>query len=161
MRRALGLARRAEEQGEVPVGAVLVVDGELLAEGWNRSVADHDPSAHAEMMALRAAAKRCTNHRLPGTTLFVTLEPCVMCAGAIVQARVHRVVFGAHDPKAGAAGSVYDILVGRRLNHHPICDGGLLAEESADLLQAFFRRRRAGCGCDDRTAATRPTGNGR
>lgn len=139
---ALELAREGERAGEVPVGAVLVKDTTVLGHGWNRPVATHDPSAHAEIVALRAGAQRLGNYRLPGTTLYVTLEPCVMCAGAIVHARVKRVVFGAHDPKAGAAGSVFDVLGSGRLNHRPVCVGGILGLQSKELITAFFQARR-------------------
>lgn len=142
MRRALTLARHAGEQGEVPVGAVLVSDGALLGEGWNQPIAGHDPSAHAEMLALRAAARTLGNYRLPGTTLYVTLEPCVMCAGAIVHARVERLVFGARDPKAGAVDSVYDVIARPRLNHVVAWSGGVLEEECGGVLREFFRARR-------------------
>lgn len=142
MRHALTLAQRAWDEGEVPVGAVLVRDGDVLGEGWNRPVAAHDPTAHAEVNALREAGERCRNYRLPGTTLYVTLEPCIMCAGAIIHARVARVVFAANDPKTGAAGSVYDVLSVPRLNHTVACEGGVLAQDSAALLQGFFRARR-------------------
>jgi tRNA(adenine34) deaminase len=142
MRFALQLAREGQRTGEVPVGAVLVKDGCLLAKGWNRPVARHDPSAHAEIVALRAAARRLRNYRLPGTTLYVTLEPCTMCAGAILQARVGRVVFGAYDPNAGAAGSVFEVLVSDKLNHQPLCLGGILASQASSLLKAFFQARR-------------------
>lgn len=143
MRHALALARRAEAEGEVPVGAVLVRDGEPIGEGWNRPIGEHDPSAHAEIMALRAAGKVVGNYRLPDSTLYVTLEPCPMCAGAIVHARVARVVFGASDPRTGAAGSVFDLLPSdARFNHRTACDGGLLADEAGELLRAFFRARR-------------------
>ncbi|BAN69294.1 tRNA adenosine(34) deaminase TadA [endosymbiont of unidentified scaly snail isolate Monju] len=143
MRHALALARRAEAEGEVPVGAVLVRDGEPIGEGWNRPIGEHDPSAHAEIMALRAAGKAVGNYRLPDSTLYVTLEPCPMCAGAIVHARVARVVFGASDPRTGAAGSVFDMLPSdARFNHRTACDGGLLADEAGELLRAFFRARR-------------------
>lgn len=144
MRRALVLAEHAREAGEVPVGAVAVAGGEALGEGWNRPVISHDPSAHAEIAALREAGRRRANYRLPGVTLYVTLEPCVMCAGAIIQARLERVVFGAADPKAGAAGSVYDVLTVARLNHRLTCQGGVLAQECATLLRSFFRDRRGG-----------------
>jgi tRNA(adenine34) deaminase len=143
MRHALALARRAETEGEVPVGAVLVYGDEPIGDGWNCPISAHDPTAHAEIVALRAAAQRLGNYRLPGTTLYVTLEPCVMCAGAIIHARVARVVFGASDPKGGAAGSVFDVLGTDRLNHRVEVQGGLLAEESAALLQDFFAARRA------------------
>ncbi|MCU0936837.1 MAG: tRNA adenosine(34) deaminase TadA [Gammaproteobacteria bacterium] len=142
MRRALELAGRAEAAGEVPVGAVLVQDGEVVGEGWNRPIGAHDPTAHAEIEALRDAARRLANYRLPGTILYVTLEPCVMCAGAILHARVARVVFGARDPKGGAAGSVFDLLGTDRLNHRVEVTAGVLAEESARRLQAFFQSRR-------------------
>ena len=145
MRRALELAQRAEEAGEVPVGAVLVRDGQPVGEGWNRPIGSHDPSAHAEIMALRDAGLRLGNYRLPGTTLYCTLEPCVMCAGAIVHARVGRVVYGASDPKGGACGSVFELLPSdERFNHRTLSEGGLLAEECGELLRAFFRRRRGG-----------------
>lgn len=142
MRHALALAARAAEQGEVPVGAVLVKDGALLAEGYNRPIIDHDPSGHAEMIALRRAAQVLGNYRLPGSTLYVTLEPCVMCAGAITHARVQRLVFGAPDPKAGAVNAVYDIISNPRLNHCVLWIGGVLAEECGQLLRDFFRARR-------------------
>lgn len=139
---ALALARRAEAAGEVPVGALLVMGEEVLGEGWNQPVASHDPTAHAEVVALRAAALRATNYRLPGSTLYVTLEPCPMCAGAIVHARVARVVYGARDPRAGAAGSVLNVLEHPVLNHRAIVLGGVEAETSAMLLTDFFRARR-------------------
>ena len=143
MRRALALARRAEQQGEVPVGAVLVEGDEILGEGWNRPIGDHDASAHAEIQALRDAGRRKQNYRLTGTTLYVTLEPCPMCAGAIVHARVERVVFAARDPRSGAAGSMFELLPSdERFNHYTACTGGLLAEQSAAMLRAFFRARR-------------------
>ncbi|MGE0861719.1 MAG: tRNA adenosine(34) deaminase TadA [Gammaproteobacteria bacterium] len=139
---ALALARRAEAAGEVPVGAVLVRGDEVLGEGWNQPVASSDPTAHAEVVALRAASARLANYRLPGTTLYVTLEPCPMCAGAIVHARVARVVYGARDPRAGAAGSVLNVLEHPVLNHRAIVQGGVEAETSAMLLTEFFRARR-------------------
>lgn len=142
MQRALELARQAEAQGEVPVGAVLVLNDEIIAEGWNQPISSHDPSAHAEMVVLRAAGEKIENYRLCDTTLYVTLEPCVMCAGAIVHARVGRVVFGAEDPKAGAAGSVFQILNSDRLNHQCEITSGILKDECAELLQEFFRKRR-------------------
>ncbi|MGH8480575.1 MAG: tRNA adenosine(34) deaminase TadA [Gammaproteobacteria bacterium] len=142
MRHALKLAHRARDAGEVPVGAVLVRDGEALGEGWNCPIAKRDPSAHAEVMALRAAASRAGNYRLPGATLYVTLEPCVMCAGAILHARLARVVFGALDPKSGAAGSVYAVLGTGRLNHRVEVEGGCLGEACRELLQLFFQERR-------------------
>jgi tRNA(adenine34) deaminase len=142
MRRALELARHAETLGEVPVGAVVVHDAEIIGEGWNQPITSNDPTAHAEIMALRAAAQRARNYRLTDTTLYVTLEPCAMCAGAIVHARIGRVVFGAPDPKAGAGGSVFNLLANERLNHRASVQGGVLAEESARLLQGFFQGRR-------------------
>ncbi|WP_428603886.1 tRNA adenosine(34) deaminase TadA [Sedimenticola sp.] len=143
MRHAITLARRAEAEGEVPVGAVLVANGKVVGEGWNRPIISHDPTAHAEIMALRDAGQRLQNYRLPGTTLYVTLEPCPMCAGAIVHSRVNRVVFGATDPKGGAAGTVFRLLPSdQRFNHYVQAQGGLLAEECAELLRTFFRSRR-------------------
>jgi tRNA(adenine34) deaminase len=142
MRRALELATLAAREGEVPVGAVLVKEGQLIAEGRNRPIANHDPTAHAEIQLLRAAGKALNNYRLAGTTLYVTLEPCPMCAGAIVHARVQRVVFAATDPRTGAAGSIYNILQSNELNHRCEVEGGVLAEESAILLRGFFRSRR-------------------
>ncbi|MBS0556743.1 MAG: tRNA adenosine(34) deaminase TadA [Proteobacteria bacterium] len=143
MRRALELARHAADaHAEVPVGAVLVRAGEIVGEGWNHSIGRNDPSAHAEILALRDAGQRLGNYRFPGSTLYVTLEPCVMCAGAIVHARVERVVFAATDPKTGAAGSVFDTLVSDRHNHAVHVQGGLLATESGDLLRDFFAARR-------------------
>ncbi|MBI2994186.1 MAG: tRNA adenosine(34) deaminase TadA [Gammaproteobacteria bacterium] len=142
MSRALDLARRAEAAAEVPVGAVVVLDGACIGEGWNHPISACDPSAHAEMLALRTAAAQFGNYRLPRTTLYVTLEPCVMCAGAIIQARIARVVFGARDPKAGAAGSVFDVLNGGRLNHRVELTGGVMEAECAAILQTFFQARR-------------------
>jgi len=143
MRRALLLAQRAEEQGEVPVGALIVADGMVIGEGWNQPIRSHDPTAHAEVVALRAAAAALENYRLPGTTLYVTLEPCPMCAGAIVHARIDRVVFATTDPRSGAAGSTFDLLPSdERFNHYTRCEGGVLAEESAAMLRRFFRARR-------------------
>jgi tRNA(adenine34) deaminase len=142
MRHALALARYAEEEGEVPVGAVLVQNGEMIGEGWNCPIAANDPTAHAEIQAIRAASHSLNNYRLVGTTLYVTLEPCAMCAGAIIQARVRRVVFGAFDPKGGAAGSVLNVLPGDRLNHKVESQGGVLAESCGMIISAFFRARR-------------------
>lgn len=142
MRRALALADHAAEAGEVPVGAVLVRDGEELGAGWNAPLGSNDPTAHAEIMALRAAAASAGNYRLPRSTLYATMEPCPMCAGAIVQARVARVVYGAPDERWGAVQSVFEILGSRRLNHHVDCEGGLLAEESVRRLKKFFEPRR-------------------
>jgi tRNA(adenine34) deaminase len=142
MQHALGLAQRAGSAGEVPVGAVLVRAGEVIGEGWNQPISLHDPSAHAEMIALRAAGRSLGNYRLNDSTLYVTLEPCVMCAGAIIHARIGRVVFGAWDPKAGAVSSVYDVLTVPRLNHRLQCEGGVLEQECSALLREFFRARR-------------------
>jgi len=143
MQRALELARHArDEHEEVPVGAVLVLDGAIVGEGWNRNITTHDPTAHAEIAALRDAGHRVGNHRLPGSTLYVTLEPCVMCAGAIVHARVSRVVYGAADPKTGAAGSVFDTLASPLHNHLVRVAGGLCADEAGSMLRHFFRARR-------------------
>ena len=143
MRLALREAARAGRAGEVPVGAVLVgPGGEVIARGLNRPVAAHDPSAHAEVVTLRRAARRVGNYRLPGTTLYVTVEPCAMCAGALVQARVARVVFGASDPKAGAARTLFRILDDPRLNHRAEVIGGVLEAECRDMIREFFRARR-------------------
>lgn len=142
MRRALELAARAGKEGEVPVGAVLVLDGRIAGEGRNRMVESADPTAHAEMEALRAACNGAGNYRLPGGELFITLEPCAMCAGAIVLARLSRVVFAAHDPRSGAAGSVFNVLENAALNHRCEVQSGLLEQESAELLRSFFRARR-------------------
>ncbi len=143
MQRALDVAEDAEAAGEVPVGAVIVdAQGELLAEGANRVITDADPTAHAEIVALRRAATRLGNYRLPGSTLYVTLEPCAMCAGALVHARVERVVFAARDPRAGASGSVFDILDHPMLNHRCRVDEGVLGDIAADRLRGFFRARR-------------------
>jgi tRNA(adenine34) deaminase len=142
MRRALALADRAAEEGEVPVGAVVVRGDELLGEGWNRVIGESDPSAHAEIRALRAAAAREGNYRLPGTTLYVTLEPCTMCAGALVHARVRRLVFAALEPKAGVICSNGAVLDDAFLNHRVEWRGQVLEDESARRLQDFFRARR-------------------
>jgi tRNA(adenine34) deaminase len=143
MQRALELAVHARDaDGEVPVGAVLVVGDGIVGEGWNRNITLDDPSAHAEIGALRDAGQRLGNHRFPSATLYVTLEPCAMCAMALVHARVGRVVYGATDPKTGAAGSVFDTLTSARHNHRIEVQGGLLADESATLLRDFFRSRR-------------------
>ena len=148
MRQALAQAKAGGRAGEVPVGAVLVKDGELLAAAFNRPIAAHDPTAHAEIGALRAAGTRLGNYRLPGTTLYVTIEPCAMCAGAMVLARIDRLVYGATDPKAGAVGSLMDLSQDPRLNHRFPVERGVLAEEAGELLRAFFRARRGGNGGD-------------
>jgi len=142
MRRAMDLAREAGERGEVPVGAVIVRGESILSEGHNRTVAEADPTTHAELVAIRDAASKIRDWRLVDCTLYVTLEPCAMCAGAIVLARIPRVVFGAADPKAGMAGSLENLLQDARLNHRCEVTGGVLAAESAALLRAFFRERR-------------------
>ena len=142
MRHALELAERAESVGEVPVGAVVVKDGELLGEGWNGVISLNDPSAHAEIRALQQAGLRLQNYRLPGCVLYVTLEPCCMCAGAIIHARCDRVVFGASDPKTGAAGSVFNVLLDARHNQIPEVTGACLDAACSQMLKDFFRRRR-------------------
>ena len=142
MRRALELAARAEEEGEVPVGAVLVRDGEIIGEGWNRNIGDANPSAHAEIVAMRAAGKAVKNYRLPDSTLYVTLEPCAMCVGAMIHARIARLVFAASDPKTGAMGGAYDLQSVHAHNHVIEVTGGVLGEEAADQLRSFFRKRR-------------------
>jgi tRNA(adenine34) deaminase len=142
MRQALMYADRTAALGEVPVGAVLVCENRLLAGSGNIPISSNDPTAHAEILVLRAAAKKAGNYRLPGTTLYVTLEPCVMCMGAIIHARIQRLVFGAHDPKTGAAASVYQIGSDRLLNHSLQITGGVLADNSANMLKDFFAARR-------------------
>lgn len=143
MRRALQLAAHARDaENEVPVGAVLVQESEIVGLGWNRNITLHDPTAHAEIMAMRAAGEKLANHRLSGATLYVTLEPCSMCAMAMIHARLGRVVYATPDPKTGAAGSVFNTLIDARHNHRIEVAGGLLAEESASLLRDFFRARR-------------------
>ena len=142
MRRAIVLAREAQAAGEVPVGAVIVREGRIIAEGSNRPIGARDPTAHAEMVALRAASAASDSYRLTGCTLYVTLEPCAMCAGAMVHARVQRLVFAATDPRAGAAGSVFNIVQHPALNHRIECTGGVLAEECGSLLREFFAARR-------------------
>lgn len=139
---ALALAQHAEAKGEVPVGAVVVQAGKIIGRGWNCPITANDPTAHAEIQAIRTASQQVGNYRLVGATLYVTLEPCAMCAGAIVHARLQRVIFGALDPKGGAAGSVFSILPGERLNHRVECQGGMLAEPCGALLSSFFRTRR-------------------
>lgn len=142
MNEALALAREAGSAGEVPVGAVVVVDGQIIGRGFNQPISRHDPTAHAEVMALRDAAARADNYRLPGATLYVTLEPCLMCAGAIMHARIARVVFGAADAKTGVAGSVLNLFAENRLNHHAEIIGGVRATECGQLLSSFFAARR-------------------
>ena len=142
MLQALELAKEAQAAGEVPVGAVVVKDGLIIGRGFNRPLSGHDPTAHAEIVALRDAAGRLSNYRLIDCQLFVTLEPCAMCAGAMLHARIARVIYGAADPKTGACGSVIDLFAERRLNHHTSVVGGILAENAAALLQGFFAGRR-------------------
>jgi tRNA(adenine34) deaminase len=142
MRHALQLAERARAEGEVPVGAVLVKDDQVIGEGWNRSIICHDPTAHAEILALRSGARALNNYRLVATTLYVTLEPCVMCAGAVIHARVSRIVYGASDPKTGAAGSVMEIFAAPFINHRVAVAGGVMAKECGVLLSSFFKERR-------------------
>jgi tRNA(adenine34) deaminase len=142
MRRALELARRAEDEGEVPVGAVVVHEGRIVGEGWNHPIASADATSHAETEAIRAACRTLANYRIPGATLYVTLEPCVMCCGAILHARIGRVVFGATDPKTGGCGSVLNLFAEPKLNHHATVQAGVLAEESSAMLKAFFAGRR-------------------
>lgn len=143
MREALCLAEQAGQTGEVPVGAVVVKDGQVIGRGSNAPISGHDPSAHAEIAALRDAAQRVGNYRLVGCELFVTLEPCVMCVGAMFHARIARVVFGATDPKTGVAGSVFNLFAESRLNHHARVEGGVLAAECGKVLSDFFAARRA------------------
>jgi len=142
MQQAIEQARLAALAGEVPVGAVLVRDGKVISSAFNKPISTHDPSAHAEMLALRAAAQNEANYRLPGSTLYVTLEPCTMCSGAILHARVDRVVYGAVDPKTGAAGSVLDVFSSKQINHQTTVEGGLMGDECGQLLRNFFKERR-------------------
>jgi len=146
MQRALELAAHAEAEGEVPVGALVVQNGAVIGEGWNRPIVSHDPTAHAEIIAMRVAAASIGNYRLTGATLYVTLEPCPMCAGAMVHARVARVVYGATDPLAGSAGTVFNLLDAVALNHRAEVQGGVLAEECSRRLKAFFQARRGRIG---------------
>ncbi|WP_229217957.1 tRNA adenosine(34) deaminase TadA [Rugamonas apoptosis] len=143
MRQALAQAQFAWDEGEVPVGAVVVKDGVVIARGYNRPIGQHDPTAHAEIVALRAAAEALGNYRLPGCELYVTLEPCVMCSGAMMHARLARVVYGAADPKTGAGGSVVNLYDQVQLNHHTAIAGGVLADECGTMLRQFFAARRA------------------
>jgi len=142
MEDALLLAKHAGSKDEVPVGAVIVREGNIIGRGWNRNIGLHDPSAHAEIMAMREAGVALGNHRLTACTLYVTLEPCMMCAGAMIHARLDRIVFGASDPKTGAAGGKFDLLSDLVHNHAPLVDGGCLADECSTLLKDFFRQRR-------------------
>jgi tRNA(adenine34) deaminase len=147
MRQALALGRRAGEHGEVPVGAVLVRGGEIIGEGWNQPIGSHDPTAHAEVVAIRDAARRARNYRLPASTLYVTVEPCTMCAGALVHARIATLVYGAAEPRAGAVLSSATVLANPGLNHRVAVMGGVLADDCAALLKEFFAARR-GAGAD-------------
>lgn len=142
MQQALEQAELAALAGEVPVGAVIVRNGEVIARAFNKPITTHDPSAHAEMLALRQAALSAENYRLPDTTLYVTLEPCTMCAGAMLHARVNRIVYGAADPKTGAAGSVLDVFSSKQINHQTVIEGGVMAQECGQLLRDFFKERR-------------------
>ncbi|WP_438862708.1 tRNA adenosine(34) deaminase TadA [Neptunicella sp.] len=143
MQYALTLANKAAGQGEIPVGAIVVKDNQIIGEGWNQSIDQHDPSAHAEMQAIRQAGQALQNYRMPGTTLYVTLEPCPMCAGLLVHSRIERLVFGAADAKTGCAGSIMDLLRHEKLNHQVEVTAGVLATECGEMLSAFFRQRRA------------------
>lgn len=142
MRMAIEQAQLAAQSGEVPVGAVLVKNGQVISKAFNKPIANHDPSAHAEMLALREAALAEENYRIPDSTLYVTLEPCAMCAGAMLHARIGRVVYGAPDPKTGAAGSVLDIFASKQINHQTSVEGGIMSEECGQLLRDFFKGRR-------------------
>jgi tRNA(adenine34) deaminase len=142
MNHALSLARRAEEIGEVPIGAVIVIENEMVGEGWNQPISTSDPTAHAEIIALRQAAKRLSNYRLLNATLFVTLEPCAMCAGAMLHSRIKRLVFGASDPRTGAAGSVLNLLKPVLFNHTLEYNGGIMSDECGEILKMFFQARR-------------------
>ena len=142
MRMAIEQAQLAAQSGEVPVGAVLVKNGQVISKAFNKPIANHDPSAHAEMLALREAALAEENYRIPDSTLYVTLEPCAMCSGAILHARIDRVVYGAPDPKTGAAGSVLDIFASKQINHQTSIEGGIMSEECGQLLRDFFKGRR-------------------
>jgi tRNA(adenine34) deaminase len=139
---AIEQAQLAAQAGEVPVGAVLVKDSQVIAKAFNKPIANHDPSAHAEMLTLREAALAQENYRIPGSTLYVTLEPCAMCSGAMLHARIDRVVYGAPDPKTGAAGSVIDLFASKQINHQTSVDGGIMSEECGQLLRDFFKGRR-------------------
>ncbi len=142
MTRALKLARQARDQGEVPVGAIVVHGGAVIGEGYNQPITLADPSAHAEMQAMREAARRLDNYRLVDTTLYVTLEPCTMCAGAMVHARIERLVYGSADPKTGATGSVFNLVQADQLNHQLEVEGGVMVKECGELLRSFFKQRR-------------------
>lgn len=149
MREALNLARQGAGLGEVPVGAVVVQNGVIIGRGYNQPIGQCDPTAHAEIVAMRDAATRIGNYRLPGCEIFVTLEPCAMCAGAIINARLARLVYGAADPKTGACGSVINLFGEPRLNHHTVLQGGIRAEDAGALLQSFFAQRRSNKAAND------------
>lgn len=142
MQRALELAQHAEAEGEVPVGAVIVLDNKIIGEGWNQPISSKDATAHAEIIALRQACDAMQNYRLPGAEMYITLEPCVMCAGALVHARINKVIYATAEPKTGAAGSCVDVFSLPNLNHRVVCETGMLAEQSSQLLRQFFRARR-------------------
>jgi len=142
MQRALALAQRAEAEGEVPVGAVIVLNDEIIGEGWNQPISGNDATAHAEIIALRQACDFMHNYRLPGADMYITLEPCVMCAGALVHARINKVIYATAEPKTGAAGSCVDIFALPNLNHRVCTESGMLAEQSSQLLRQFFRAKR-------------------
>jgi len=142
MQYALKLAERSQNEGEVPVGAVIVKEGELIAEGWNQPIDKHDATAHAEILAIRAAGEKLKNYRIPNTTLYVTLEPCTMCAGAIIHARIANVFFGAADPRTGSAGSAVDVFAGKYHNHKVAVSGGIMQAECGQILKDFFRAKR-------------------
>ncbi|MBV6321985.1 tRNA adenosine(34) deaminase TadA [Duganella violaceipulchra] len=153
MRQALEQAQHAWDLGEVPVGAVVVKDGVVIARGYNQPIGRHDPTAHAEIVALRAAAEALGNYRLPGCELYVTLEPCVMCSGAMMHARLAKVVYGATDPKTGACGSVLNLFEQEQLNHHTAIAGGVMAEECGAMLKSFFAARRAAAAAAKRNTS--------
>jgi tRNA(adenine34) deaminase len=143
MQRAFELAQKAKTQDEVPVGAVIVLDNQIIGEGWNQPISSNDPTAHAEILALRDAGNNISNYRLPDTTMYVTLEPCAMCAGAMVHARLAKLVYAADDPKTGACGSVFNLLQSEELNHKVEIEKGIMEEESRSLIQTFFKQKRA------------------
>jgi len=142
MQHALKLAQRSQDEGEVPVGAVIIKDNQLIAEGWNQPINKHDATAHAEIMAIRAAGKALKNYRIPNTTLYVTLEPCTMCAGAIIHARIANVVFGTTDPRTGSAGSAVNVFAGDYHNHRVAVSGGIIQAECSQILKDFFKAKR-------------------
>lgn len=143
MQRAFELAEKAKSQDEVPVGAVIIFEDQIIGEGWNQSISSHDPTAHAEVMALRDAGNNISNYRIPNATMYVTLEPCAMCAGAIVHARLAKLVYAADDPKTGACGSVFNLLQSEELNHKVEIENGVMEEECRSLIKTFFKEKRA------------------